>query len=74
MFVEKKELVTGGTGMIGRYLVELLIETGVMARIASIDDQSRVHSEAEFVNTNLLDIYNHNRFNVFNSGINVGEN
>lgn len=58
MFNNKKVLVTGGTGMIGRYLVELLIEKGAIVRIASIDDPSLAHAEAEFVHANLLDINN----------------
>lgn len=58
MFAGKKVLVTGGTGMIGRYLVELLITAGAQVRIASLDDQSRAHPDAEFVKTNLMDIEN----------------
>jgi GDP-L-fucose synthase len=43
-----KVLVTGGTGMIGRYLVELLLERGAKVRIASLDDPSRANPAAEF--------------------------
>lgn len=52
----RKVLVTGGTGMIGRYLVELLIERGASVRIASLDDPSRAHPGAEFRRVNLTDI------------------
>ena len=46
-------LVTGGTGLIGRPLVKLLIEAGANVRIASLDDQSRAPSGAKFFNTDL---------------------
>ncbi|MEK6825661.1 MAG: NAD-dependent epimerase/dehydratase family protein [Nanoarchaeota archaeon] len=57
-FNGKKILVTGGTGMIGRQLVELLIEAGAHVRIASLDDPSRAHPKAEFMKVNLMDINN----------------
>src|SRR5439155_21267938 len=47
-YTNSRVLVTGGTGMIGRFLVELLIERGARVRIASLDDPSRAHPEAEF--------------------------
>lgn len=53
MFKGKKVLVTGGTGLIGRPLVELLIECGSEVRIASLDDPSRAHPRAEFKRSNL---------------------
>jgi len=49
----KKVLVTGGTGLIGRPLVEKLIDRGAIVRIASLDDPSRAHPEAEFYQVNL---------------------
>ena len=52
-FKNKKVLVTGGTGMIGRILVEMLIEQGAKVRIASMDDPSRAHPQAEFKHANL---------------------
>lgn len=52
-FENKKILVTGGTGMIGKYLVDLLIESGANVRIASRDDPSRAHAQAQFMNVNL---------------------
>jgi len=49
----KNVLVTGGTGMIGVPLVEMLIDAGAHVRIASLDDPSRAHLKAEFVRTDL---------------------
>lgn len=40
--------------MTGRYLVELLIERGAQVRIASLDDPSRAHPQAEFHRANLV--------------------
>jgi len=53
IFKDKKILVTGGTGLIGRPLVEMLIAKGAKVRIASLDDPSRAHPEAEFRQVNL---------------------
>lgn len=46
-------LVTGGTGMIGRPLVELLLAAGAKVRIASLDDASRAPAGADFVRADL---------------------
>jgi len=54
MFKEKRVLVTGGTGLIGRPLVEMLIGQGANVRIASLDDPSRAHPEAEFKRVDLM--------------------
>lgn len=53
-YKDKKLLVTGGTGLIGRPLVEMLIEEGAKVRIASLDDPSRAHPKAEFKQVNLM--------------------
>lgn len=53
LYSNKKVLVTGGTGLIGRPLVEKLIETGASVRIVSLDDPSRAHPDAEFMRLNL---------------------
>ena len=53
MFDKKKVLVTGGTGLIGRHLVEMLIEKGAKVRIASLDDHSLAHLEAEYFQVDL---------------------
>ncbi len=52
-YTGKNILVTGGTGMIGVPLVEMLIDQGAHVRIASLDDPSRAHPKAEFVRTDL---------------------
>ncbi|HVZ12545.1 MAG TPA: NAD(P)-dependent oxidoreductase [Patescibacteria group bacterium] len=57
-YKNKKILVTGGTGMIGRYLVELLIESGAKVTIASLDDASRAHPKAAFKRLDLTNINN----------------
>ncbi|MFH1724407.1 MAG: NAD-dependent epimerase/dehydratase family protein [Elusimicrobiota bacterium] len=54
MYQDKRVLVTGGTGMIGRYLVELLLERGARVRIAALDDPSRADPRAEFRRANLV--------------------
>ena len=54
MFENKKVLVTGGTGLIGRPLVEMLLKRGAQVRIASLDDPSRAHPDAEFHQVNLM--------------------
>ena len=53
-FKEKKILVAGGTGMVGKQLVNHLIEgCDAKVRIASMDDKSRAHPNAEFIQTDL---------------------
>src|SRR3989338_9013758 len=58
MYKDKNVLVTGGTGLIGRPLVEMLIEKGAKVRIASLDDPSRAHPQAEFMRVNLMQFDN----------------
>lgn len=48
-----KVLVAGGTGLIGRPLVEMLIERGARVRVVSLDDPSRAHPSAEFLKSDL---------------------
>lgn len=54
MYKNKKILVTGGTGLIGRPLVELLLQAGASVRVASLDDTSRCPEGAEFISGNLM--------------------
>ena len=55
----KKVLVTGGTGMVGQPLVELLIEEGCDVTVVSLDDPSRVQQESiTFVQSDLRDFNN----------------
>ncbi len=58
VFKEKNVLVTGGTGLIGRPLVEQLIDRGARVRIASLDDPTRAHPRAEFHRLNLMYLNN----------------
>ncbi len=58
MFKGKIVLVTGGTGLIGRPLVDLLIASGAKVRVASLDDASRAHPECEFQKCNLMYLEN----------------
>ena len=55
MFRNQRVLVTGGTGLIGRFLVESLIEQGARVRVASLDAASRAHPEAEFMRADLTE-------------------
>ncbi|MBI2676544.1 MAG: NAD(P)-dependent oxidoreductase [Candidatus Yanofskybacteria bacterium] len=58
LFKNKNVLVAGGTGLVGRFLVKLLIEQGANVRIASMDDPSRAHPQAEFKKTDLTNYDN----------------
>lgn len=54
MYANKNVLVTGGTGLIGRPLVELLLQAGANVRVVSLDDESRCPKGAEFLRGNLM--------------------
>ena len=54
MYAKKNVLVTGGTGLIGRSLVELLLQGGAKVRVASLDEESRCPQGAEFIRGNLM--------------------
>ncbi len=53
IYKNKKVLVTGGSGMIGRELVMLLLDFGANVLVASMDDPSRVPEGAGFLRTDL---------------------
>ena len=50
----KNILVTGGTGMIGRALTELLLAAGAKVRVASLDAPELCPEGAEFIRANLV--------------------
>lgn len=54
----KKVLVTGGTGLIGRPLVEMLISKGAKVLVVSLDDPSRAPSGVEFIHADLREFSN----------------
>lgn len=55
MYKGKKVLVTGGSGMIGRQLVELLLERGAVVRVAALDDPSRASRDVEYIRGDLTE-------------------
>ena len=48
-YKDKKVLVTGGTGLIGKPLVKMLIESGANVRIVSLDNPQKLHPQIEFI-------------------------
>ena len=54
MFKNQNVLVTGGAGMIGRQLVDLLIERGANITIADLNEPTDLPKEIKFVKANLL--------------------
>lgn len=54
-YKDKRVLVAGGTGLIGRPLVEILLRGGAEVRVASLDDSSRANPDAEFMREDLTD-------------------
>ena len=58
MFKGKNILVTGGTGLIGRPLVEMLLDHGATVRVASLDDPVRADPRVEFHQVNLMEMAN----------------
>lgn len=54
MFKNQKVLVTGGAGMIGRQLVNLLIEKGAKVTVADLNEPNDLPKEVNFVKANLL--------------------
>lgn len=52
-FYRKNILVAGGTGLVGRRLVQMLVERGAQVRIASLDNGDRAHPQVEYVKCDL---------------------
>ena len=52
MFKNKKVLVTGGSGMIGRELVDMLKARGAIVRVADIKQAHNMH-DVEFMHVDL---------------------
>jgi GDP-L-fucose synthase len=57
-FKDRTILVTGGTGLIGRPLVEMLIASGAKVKIVSLDDPKRAPNGAEFIQADLREFSN----------------
>ena len=58
MFKNKKVLVTGGTGMIGRQLVQLLIDRSADVYVVSLDQPVDMPPEVKFANVDLREFSN----------------
>ena len=54
MFNNQKVLVTGGAGMIGRQLVDLLVERGAQVTVADLNQPTDLPEGVDFVKANLL--------------------
>ncbi len=55
---DKKVLVTGGSGMIGRELVNLLIKEDANVRVADLNEPINMPKNIEFINSDLRDFNN----------------
>jgi GDP-L-fucose synthase len=58
MFKNQNVLVTGGTGMIGRPLVTMLLEKGANVFVVSLDESHGLDSRVNFVQADLTDFKN----------------
>lgn len=54
----RKVLVTGGTGLIGRPLVEMLVDARAEVTVVSLDDPSRAPHGAKFIQADLREFSN----------------
>jgi len=57
-YKNKKVLVTGGTGLIGRPLVDLLVAQGAIVTVVSLDDASRAPKNVIFKRADLREFSN----------------
>ena len=53
MFSNKQVLVTGGTGMIGRFLCQILLQQGAKVRVASLDSEHLCPEGCQFFQRDL---------------------
>lgn len=56
-YKNKRVLVTGGTGLIGHHLVDLLLEQGAQVTAVSLDDSSRAPKGATFKQADLREFH-----------------
>lgn len=57
-YKNKKVLVTGGTGLVGRQLVQLLIDEGASITVVSLDDPKMAPKGVKFVKADLREFSN----------------
>jgi GDP-L-fucose synthase len=53
MFKDKKVLITGGTGMIGRAVVEKLLQLGAKIQVADLNIPENKHPDVEYIKADL---------------------
>lgn len=56
IFKNKKVLVTGGTGLIGRPLVRLLVQSGAKVRVSSLHRPMDPHPKVEYIQGDLMNM------------------
>ncbi len=58
MFKNQNVLITGGSGMVGRELVEILLNRGAVVRVVSLDEPVDFFDEVEFLKKDLTNWHN----------------
>jgi GDP-L-fucose synthase len=58
LFKDKHILVTGGSGMVGRELVQLLLDRDAIVRVVSLDEPIDFFEEVEFIKKDLTNWHN----------------
>jgi GDP-L-fucose synthase len=58
MFKNQNVLITGGSGMVGRELVEILLNRGAIVRVVSLDEPVDFFGEVEFLKKDLTNWHN----------------
>tara|TARA_Y100000310_G_scaffold318775_1_gene373243 strand:- start:3896 stop:4861 length:966 start_codon:yes stop_codon:yes gene_type:complete len=58
LFKDKHILVTGGSGMVGRELVQLLLDREAIVRVVSLDEPIDFFDEVEFIKKDLTNWHN----------------